>query len=147
MPALSSESAAGRSRVLHLLDTERWGFGEGGRSRVSASPSGPCGSRWHPCRHTGVCDNSRPVPDSPGGRCGCLGVCDNSPTRSRLPRMVLVVLESAITPDPFQTPRDSAAVVFTVSLWTWLQGSTSLFLLFSYSVTLDLGVGWRDVSS
>lgn len=58
-------------------------------------------------------------------------------------------LESAITPDPFQTPREGAAVVFTVSLWTWLQGSTSFFffLLFSYSVTLDLGVGWRDVSS
>lgn len=56
-------------------------------------------------------------------------------------------LESAITPDPFQTPREGAAVVFTVSLWTWLQGSTILFLLFSYSVTLDLGVGWRDVSS
>lgn len=46
--------------------------GEAGFQRTS--PSGPCGSRWHPCRHTGVCDNSRPVPDSPGWRCGCVAL-------------------------------------------------------------------------
>ena len=34
MPTLSSESAAGRLRVLRLLDTKRWGFRQGGRKPI-----------------------------------------------------------------------------------------------------------------
>ena len=112
MPTLSSEPAAGRLRVLRLLDTKRWGFRQGGRKPI-------------------LRDGHQVARVAPGY------------TR-------VDTLEHGVTPGPIpESPQDgSAVVVLTVSLWTRLQHSTFFFFfLFSYSSTLDLGVGWRDVSS